>query len=154
MKFFKYLFIFITVVFLIGCQQKNNMNQKFSLPEGNMKAGKKVFVDLQCNACHSLPAVKQSPSSSGNSITIALGGETRNIKTYSELVTAVVNPSHRIYQGYSDKHKTQDGSSAMRNYNDIMTITQLVDLVSFLQTQYRLPEFERSQYRAYYPGSE
>ncbi|MGB5326414.1 MAG: hypothetical protein WBN40_13465 [Pseudomonadales bacterium] len=77
----------------------------------------------------------------------------RNIKTYGELVTAIVNPSHKILQSFAPQHKGADGGSAMRNYNDVMTVTQLIDLVSFLQTQYQLKPFDRSRYRGYVPTS-
>lgn len=122
----------------------------FTLPEGNPAAGKQVFVSLGCNSCHSLPDVAKA-ASSGSNLNVQLGGEVRNIKTYGELVTAIVNPSHKILHGFAPQHKTAEGQSAMRNYNDVMTVTQLIDLVSFLQAQYHLRDFERSQYRAYFP---
>ncbi|MBT8140649.1 MAG: c-type cytochrome [Gammaproteobacteria bacterium] len=125
--------------------------ESFTLPEGDPAAGKQVFVALQCNSCHSLPDVAQMTDSKSG-VSIALGGEVRNIKTYPELVTSVINPSHKILQGFSPRHKTTGGESAMRSYNDVMTVTQLIDLVSFLQTQYRLKEFDRSQYRAHFPS--
>lgn len=148
--FKKYIFLSLLVA-LVACEKEPTSNQTFSLPEGDVEAGKQVFIDMQCNSCHRVSGVEQLASADNGGISIVLGGEVRHIKTYGELVTAVINPSHKIYQGFADKHQSEDGRSAMRNYNDVMTVTQLVDLVSFLQTQYHLQSFERSQYRAYYP---
>ena len=135
---------------LSSCSQKENNHAGFSLPPGDAAAGRKVFVELQCNTCHSAPDVKQIETGGEQPITIALGGEVRHLKTYGELVTSVVNPSHKIYQGFSDRHQTSDGESKMRNYNDVMTVSQLFDLISFLETQYHLKPYEKSQYRAPY----
>jgi mono/diheme cytochrome c family protein len=145
--------LLVSLFFLTACTSDGD-SQAFSLPQGDVDAGKLAFVDLQCNACHRVADIEPISSDADNAISIRLGGEVRHVKTYTELVTAIINPSHEIYQGFSSKHQTADGESAMRNYNDVMTVTQLVDLVSFLQTQYHLPPFERSQYRAYYPGDD
>ena len=142
--------VFLALMLLSSCSQKENNHAGFSLPPGDAAAGRKVFVELQCNTCHSAPDVKQIETGGEQPITIALGGEVRHLKTYGELVTSVVNPSHKIYQGFSDRHQTSDGESKMRNYNDVMTVSQLFDLISFLETQYHLKPYEKSQYRAPY----
>lgn len=139
---------------LAACQPNDNSAQGFSLPEGDAQAGMLVFTSLGCNSCHQLPSVPQLPTDSSGQATVKLGGEVRHIKTYGELVTAIINPSHKILQSYASQHVSAEGGSAMRNYNDVMTVTQLINLVSFLQNEYHLQPFERSQYRAYYPGSD
>ena len=65
-------------------------------------------------------------------MTIAIGGMRTRIATYGELVTSVINPSHRVARRYRD----ETGDSPMRNYNEAMTVAELIDLVAFLQTQY------------------
>lgn len=146
----------LTVFLIVGCKSDDSSAKGFSLPEGDPQAGKLVFTNMGCNSCHSLPSVAQMPPSAENEnqVWIKLGGEVRHIKTYGELVTAVINPSHKILQSYATQHTDDEGNSVMRNFNDVMSISQLIDLVSFLQTEYHLQPFERSQYRAYYPGSE
>ena len=59
-------------------------------------------------------------------------------RTYGDLLTSVINPSHRISQAYLGEQVTTDGESRMRRYNDVMTVQQLVDIVTFLETQYTL----------------
>jgi hypothetical protein len=39
-----------------------------------------------------------------------------------------------------------DGASQMRNYNDVMTVAQLADLVTFLQSHYTLVPYEPTHY--------
>jgi hypothetical protein len=39
----------------------------------------------------------------------------------------------------------------MRNYNDVMTVQELVDLVTFLQAEYELEPYPNMKYRHYYP---
>jgi len=69
---------------------------------------------------------------------VVLGGESRTVKTYGELVTSIVNPSHSLALGYPKELITQGGQSAMTNFNDTLTVRQLSDLVAFLQSRYRL----------------
>ena len=38
----------------------------------------------------------------------------------------------------------------MTNYNDVMTVTQLADLVAFLQSHYELKDYEPTPYGPYY----
>ena len=82
-------------------------------------------------------------------LTIELGGEVSRIKTYGELVTSIINPSHRLAKGYSAEYVQDDGVSKMPVYNDAMTVTQLVDLVAFLQSKYTLKEYEPTVYVPY-----
>ena len=48
------------------------------------------------------------------------------MQTYADLVTSIINPSHRIAKGYS-KSEVMDGKqSKMYNYNDVMRVSELV----------------------------
>jgi hypothetical protein len=68
---------------------------------------------------------------------VILGGPASRVQTYGNLVTSVINPSHRVRRG-SAEMKNPDGSSRMRSYNDVMTVQQLVDLVTFLKAHYKV----------------
>ena len=59
------------------------------------------------------------------------------------------NPSHKIAPGYEPARVQIDGSSKMANYNDVMTVTELIDLVAFLQSKYTLREYEPTDYPLY-----
>ncbi|RZV49837.1 MAG: c-type cytochrome, partial [Pseudomonadales bacterium] len=105
--------------------------------------GEFVYTTMRCNSCHSLPAIKQLSDKGGQNISVALGGNGKRLKTDGELVSAIINPSHRITQSYLPQHTDAEGKSTMRKYNEVMTVSQLIDLVSFLQSQYEIPHDER-----------
>ena len=61
-------------------------------------------------------------------------------KTYAQLVTSVINPSHKLAprsKSIDEKISNDDGSSKMRVFNDVMTVQELIDLVAFLQPKYQ-----------------
>lgn len=64
-------------------------------------------------------------------MTVTIVAKTTRISTYGELVTSVINPSHKISKNYSDGPVESDGQSLMRNYNDVMTVAELTDIVAF-----------------------
>jgi mono/diheme cytochrome c family protein len=141
--------IFYTLV--IGCDYGPKSSRGFSLPEGNVESGELIYTQLQCNACHIAAGIAQLTTEDEPEMSITLGGEVSRIKTYGELVTSIINPSHRLAKGYSPEMTQVNGESRMRNYNDVMTINQLVDLVTFLQAQYQLKVYTPTNYRGYYP---
>jgi hypothetical protein len=77
---------------------------------------------------------------------IAIGGKVLSIDSYGELVTSIINPSHKLATRYAKELVAVDGESRMKNYNDVMTVTQLIDVVSFLQSQYERIHVEPTYY--------
>ncbi len=149
MKALTYLTVVALTTLLFACSAGKESPRGFSLPEGNPEAGRAAFVALQCNACHSTPDVEQAQGDEG--ISVALGGEVGRVKTYADLVTSVINPSHRLARGYPESEVAQQGDSRMRNYNAIMSVQELVDVVSYLQPHYTLRIYEPTVYRGYHP---
>ena len=139
----------ICFVLLTACGQDKNSPRGFSLPEGSIEAGKSTFAALQCNACHYSADIEQRVTEEPPEISVKLGGELAWVKTYADLLTSIINPSHRPATGYPADMVTVDGESRMRNYNEIMTVEQLVDLVSYLQPQYKLQVRDPTEYRRY-----
>lgn len=131
-------------VTLTACNTTRQSSAGFSLPKGVVKEGEFVYTTMRCNSCHSLPAVKQLADRGGQNISVALGGDGKRLKTDGEWVTAIINPSHRIKQSYLPQHSDPEGKSTMRKYNDVMTVSQLIDLVTFLKSQYEIPLDERT----------
>ncbi len=153
MKYIFTLSIMLTITILAGCESGPNRGKGFSLPEGNILTGKATFVELGCNTCHSIADIEQLPSENKDLPRIKLGGSVgsaRLIKTYGELVTSIINPSHKVVKRYNQGViRTEDGGSTMRVYNDIMTVTQLVNLVTFLEDNYKIPPYQRTKYPAF-----
>jgi hypothetical protein len=144
-----YVVLFLTI--LSGCDGGPKSGRGFTLPDGDLDRGRAVFVELQCNTCHSVGDVKKLPTLKGDSsISVMLGGKVSSIQTYGQLVTSIVNPSHRLAGRYAaEQVSTADGVSLMRNYNDVMTVDQLIDLVAYLQSNYELQVYQRSLYKVY-----
>jgi sulfur-oxidizing protein SoxX len=131
-----------------GCDEEKIMSERgFRLPDGNAAAGRETFVYMQCNQCHTIKG-EEMPQIAGAEPYVKLGGAVTRVKTYGELVTAIINPSHKLADGYAEELVSEDSVSNMYVYNGFMTVQELTDLVMFLQPYYNVvpPEF---QYRVY-----
>ncbi|NND96409.1 MAG: c-type cytochrome [Pirellulaceae bacterium] len=134
----------------IGCSTDPKSAKGFTLPEGDADRGQEWFSQLQCHACHSVAGVEFEQLTTSEDKMIALGGDKPYVVTYGELVTSIINPSHRFATGYAVDDVKTDGESKMRLYNDEMTVTQLTDLVAFLQSHYDVKAYQPTPYMPYY----
>ena len=126
---------------LSGC---DNEGQGSALPPGSVEQGEAAFVELQCNRCHSVKDSVQRMQEGGHpQIYIQLGREKTRVKTYGDLITSIINPSHRLARGMDLRHVNSEGESRMPRYNDVMTVQQIVDLTTFLSSKYSVwaPEY-------------
>lgn len=143
---FRYPFlagVAMALMFAGGCESK-----EFVLPPGDQATGKQVFVDLKCNGCHSVVGqIEHAPLEPG-AIHVELGGTVSRVKTYDDLVTSIINPSHRLSRGTNLMTATPEGLSRMPVYNEIMTVQQLIDITAFLEPTYRVwvPPYNVYQY--------
>ena len=137
------IFLFIG---LSGCQTK------FSLPSGDEAMGKAAFVKYRCTDCHTIVGVDDLRPSSEPFMTLPLGGRTEDVKTYEELVTSIINPSHVISPNFAGKNVAIGNHSKMPNYNQAMSVSELIDLVTFLKSKYKLDPYWEWDYEDYvYP---
>lgn len=143
------------LVAIAGCVDVKNSPggdvETFTLPQGNADRGKEAFLAFRCYDCHRVQGVELPVAEEPDQAVVQLGGEAPKVKTYGELVTAIVNPSHRLAKGYTEALVSRDGQSRMTVYNDVMTVSQLVDIVAFLQSHYELAPHTPTEYPAYYP---
>ena len=116
-----------------GCEPQKSA-QGFRLPDGDIDRGREAFVSLKCNSCHS---VTGETFPAAERFHIRLGGETARLRTYGDLVTSIINPSHVISARYLEELR-QAKESPMTNFNETMTVAQMIDLVAFLQSRYEL----------------
>lgn len=93
------------VVLLLGalasCGPPEKSASGFRLPDGNIEKGQKAFLDLKCNACHRVTGLDLEAPVASPPVPIPLGGAVPSPKTDGELVTSIINPSHKIHRGYS-----------------------------------------------------
>ena len=131
-----------------GCQPDPTSAAGFRLPDGDAAAGRDAFLYMQCNQCHTVVNEELPLVPGFDAPYVELGGEVTRVKTYGELVTAIINPSHKLADGYAADLVAENGESKMYVYNEYMTVQELTDLVMFLQPHYEvlIPEF---QYRTY-----
>ncbi len=129
--------IFI-LVSLHGCDRDTMSERGFSLPEGDPLAGEQAFLAMQCNECHSINSLELPTAAMPDSPYVELGGEVSKVKTYGDLVTSIINPSHKLAPGYPLDDISEDGKSKMVVYNEYMTVQELIDIVMFLQPHYKI----------------
>ena len=141
--------LFAACVFVAGCTPAPTSGQGFTLPNGDAETGKTAFVELSCHHCHSV-AGTDLPLVEDREMNVRLGGTVSRIGTYGELVTSIINPSHRLAKGQLTQEVAEDGTSLMKNYNDVLTVQQLIDLTAFLQSRYVLRVYEPTDYPLYY----
>ena len=81
----KLLLVFMVLAFgsIIGCDTGPESPRGFSLPPGNVEAGKIAFTALNCNACHTIGDIAQRASDPAPEITVKLGGMTSKCKPHS-----------------------------------------------------------------------
>src|SRR5215475_2145201 len=74
----------------------------FRLPEGDVERGKAAFIELKCYTCHTVSGIDLALRGKEYAYlrSVVLGGETRRVRTYGELVTSIINPSHSLALGY------------------------------------------------------
>lgn len=147
MKYHSLCMFALVVTLLSGCETGPESPRGFSLPDGDEDNGLLVFQKYQCLSCHELEGVDKVDVVDNPELQLKLGGDSAQIKTYAELVTSIINPSHKIAKGLPQLQV--DGSSKMAIYNQVMTIQELVDLVTFLQPKYKLVPHIQSDYRIY-----
>ena len=139
------LAVVLSVGILQGCTPGPESTRGFRLPEGDAQAGLRAFQELECHACHDVEGL-EPPAESALDTRVALGGQVTRVKTYAELVTSIINPSHKLAPGYREEDVTEDGQSRMEAayLNEVMTVRELVDIIAYLQPLYEIkpPEYD------------
>ena len=138
----------LALAVLGGCERDRMSERGFSLPGGDAAAGRDTFIYMQCHQCHFIEG-EQFPALPGMEPPyVELGGEVTRVKSYGELVTAIINPSHKLADGYPPDRVSEEGESNMYVYNRYMTIQELIDLVMYLQPHYEVvaPAYDYRMY--------
>jgi L-cysteine S-thiosulfotransferase len=130
--------VLVVAASLTGCGRDYMSERGFALPEGDPIAGKKTFLYMQCNECHTIKGMDLPRVDLADPPFVELGGEVTKVKTYGDLVTSIINPSHKLAKGYPVEEVSNDGKSKMYVYNNFMTVQELIDIVMFLQPQYEV----------------
>lgn len=143
--------IAIILYALLACTENGKPVRGFVLPEGDLAQGEQVFIDFNCQSCHTIPDVDFPEADFKAPFILEIGGEVYRVKNYGELLTAVVNPDHIISPKYVNLLKQAKRDviiSPMPYYGEEMTVAELIDLVEFLHAQYT--RLQPQYYRGYY----
>ena len=134
---------------LAGCDAASPVQGDVYLPEGNAENGRELFVSLGCAECHGVVGANLPRSENPDNPRVLLGSTSGRTMSYGRLVTSIVNPSHKLTGRYRSEDVSVDGESKMTSYNDVVTVSQLTDLVAFLQSHYEAAERPGYKYRVY-----
>ncbi|MEO0593385.1 MAG: c-type cytochrome [Myxococcota bacterium] len=129
--------LFLVALAAASCSQKSTFG--FTLPDGDVAAGKAAFVRLGCSSCHRVFAADDLPEPTAKPPVKTLGGAFELAPNDGRLLMAIIDPSDKIAKAYPGQEHTYPGSekSRMHDFTEVMTIRDLIDVVAFLHTRYR-----------------
>jgi hypothetical protein len=136
--------VIITVASLLAAACTYTPVFEFPREQGDIAAGRQAFIDHRCHQCHSIAGERLPALAGADAPMLELGGPTTIVRSYGDLMTSVINPNHRISEKYRDQLLLNavvplDSPMPMPHI-DTMTVRQLIDLVSFLDSKYQLIE--------------
>lgn len=114
---------------------------RFPILQGDVARGQEAFVAMGCHMCHTVDGIELADNARLRPVTVNLGGDLIFAKTYGDLVTSILNPSHVISEEYLQqlpRTERSATSSSPMYVNPDMKVTQLIDIVAFLNSRYRL----------------
>ena len=120
----------IAVVLAVApaCEMGRRSAAGFRLPpDGDADRGKVAFVKLGCNQCHDVAGVAVPAHPARLERVIRLGGEVAREPGDGRLVRSIIWPRPARADGLTMPH-----------YADQMTVRELTDIVSLLQSHYEL----------------
>ncbi len=102
---------------------------KFALPKGDPLRGREVFVRMECYSCHTVHGESFPTKAEKAGPDLAGMGAYHPAAYFAE---TIINPNRIIVLG--EGYTGQDGLSTMPNYNEDLTVAELVDLVAYLKS--------------------
>jgi mono/diheme cytochrome c family protein len=105
---------------------------KFLIPPGDPTEGRKVFVSLECFACHEVKGEDfPSDAKTARGVGPALTGMGAHHPA-EYFAESIVNPNRVIVVGTG--YTGADGLSKMPSYAETVTLKQLIDVVAYLKS--------------------
>jgi Cu/Ag efflux protein CusF len=100
---------------------------QFTMPKGDPEKGREVFKKYVCYVCHEVRGEKFPAAAPGSALGPELSqmGPMHPLEFFTE---SVINPSAHA----SKKYRGPDGKSSMPDYNERMTVQELIDLSAYL----------------------
>jgi mono/diheme cytochrome c family protein len=128
--------VVLLLILTLGCGSRR-AGYGFHLPAGDPEAGKVAFAQLECVSCHRVDGADFPATKVSTVPPVVLGGPVAVLPTAGELTTDIINPSVEFAVGYRPTAVAVAGHSRMPDYSHRMTVRQMADLVTFLQSRYQ-----------------
>lgn len=97
---------------------------RFTMPKGDFGKGREVFKKYACYVCHEIRGEDFPPGSRAGP-ELSQMGPLHPLEYFTE---STINPSAQA----AKKDRSPDGKSTMPDYNERMTVQELVDLSAYL----------------------
>jgi hypothetical protein len=108
-------------------------NWRFALPPGDAVAGKAAFAKMDCTACHNVADTSLPRARTSGGIGPDLGPAYAKLPR-EYLAESIIN-RHKHIAGTLEKRTGQHTvTSTMADYNGILSVRDLLDIVEFLKT--------------------
>jgi hypothetical protein len=105
---------------------------KFTLPAGDAVAGKAAFIKMDCPSCHTVPGVALPRERTSGGVGPDLGPG--YAKLPPEYIAESIIDSHKHIAGTLEKYTGLDKvSSKMGDYNGLLSVRELIDIVAFVR---------------------
>ncbi|MDY6983349.1 MAG: hypothetical protein SV422_09685 [Pseudomonadota bacterium] len=114
---------------------------RFPILRGDVMRGQQAFVQYSCHQCHTVDGITLPDMPQGRPVTVNLGGDLIFAKTYGDLVTSIINPDHVIadeWLAQLPRPTRREVDSSPMYVDPDMKVTELIDIVAFLNSRYRL----------------
>ncbi len=117
----------ILLVAACATEQEAAEPSVFFLPVGNQMAGREAFIELYCHYCHLVPSDPDMPGLVGEVKGPDIGARQAD-RSREWVAMSIVAPGHEM------PPLMREPQSPMGDYKNAMTIRQLMDLVTFVQS--------------------
>ncbi len=143
MKKLVLLGISLSILLLSACRTYPDYANDFRFPimKGDIDRGQQAFASLGCIQCHVVDGAELPAYNGTMPFTVVLGGDLMFAKTYGDLATSIINPDHVISEQYLDLLTREERNRVRTSpmyVNENMKVTELIDIVAFLNSKYRL----------------
>ncbi|MFT5467024.1 MAG: hypothetical protein ACI8UO_002127, partial [Verrucomicrobiales bacterium] len=94
----------IVVVFasVLATAGADDERKSFRFGGGDPALGQESFVAVGCVQCHHVKGVELAQPKGRRRLDLILAGETRFVKRYEDLLTAIANPRHVMNERYRE----------------------------------------------------
>lgn len=127
------LFWLVTIAAIpLVCAEDNAV-----IPEGVFQRGRQVFEAKECFRCHTVQGAKFPDRGELSVELIDIGPAAHGAWTRDQFGAAIMNPQHMVSPQFQKAmiivgDKLAAENSPMPNFNDVLTVQDLIHLVSFL----------------------